>query len=122
MPGLNHPPYLLPIVAIAILAASSWNARGQTPDAKPKGTGSISGHVTLGDKPAPAVMVAAFADNTNHGPTNPNSGFVTTGPNQTGFRAALSSLQGSRKGQERNSITALPASRRLRNTLSTSGE
>lgn len=69
MPGLNRPLCRSLIVAIAILATSSWTARGQTPEAKPKGTGSISGHVTLGDKPAPGVMVAAFADNINRRPT-----------------------------------------------------
>lgn len=68
MPALNRPLYRSLIVAIAILATSSWNAHGQTPEAKPKGTGSISGQVTLGDKPAPGVMVAAFADNINRRP------------------------------------------------------
>ena len=68
MPGLNRPLCRPLILTIAILATSSWNAHGQTPDAKPRPTGSISGHVTVGDKPAPGVMVAAFTDNINRRP------------------------------------------------------
>ena len=52
------------ILATAILVHSSRNAHGQTSDAKPKLTGSISGHVTIGGKAAPGITVAAFGGDT----------------------------------------------------------
>jgi hypothetical protein len=61
VPGLNRPLCCSLIVAIAILATSSWNARGQTPDGKPKGTASISGRVTVGDKAASGILITAVA-------------------------------------------------------------
>lgn len=69
MPSLKRLLCCSLILATTILAHSSWNAHGQTPDAKPKATGSISGHVTFGDKPAPGVVVGAFADSSNRPPT-----------------------------------------------------
>lgn len=64
MSSLKRLLYCSLIAAIAILAQFSWNAHGQTPDAKPKSTGSISGHVTVGGKAAAAIVVAAFGGDT----------------------------------------------------------
>ncbi len=62
MPGLTRLPWRSLILATIILSPFSSSALGQPADAKPKPAGSISGHVTVGDKPAPGVMIAAFAD------------------------------------------------------------
>jgi protocatechuate 3,4-dioxygenase beta subunit len=45
--------------AIAFVAQSWFITTAQTPDSKPKATVSITGHVTIGEKPAPGVIVAA---------------------------------------------------------------
>src|ERR1700730_15986809 len=54
------------LIAISLVLVS---ARGgtvvQTPDAKSKGTGSISGKVTLGGKAAAGIPVAAFGNDPN---------------------------------------------------------
>jgi protocatechuate 3,4-dioxygenase beta subunit len=47
------------ILTAAILFHSSSTVYGQLPDAKSKGTGSISGRVTIGDKGAPGILVTA---------------------------------------------------------------
>jgi len=49
----------------ATLVAAQVDTLAQTPDAKAKGTGSISGKVTLGGKPAVGVKVAALGDDPN---------------------------------------------------------
>ncbi|HEX3145933.1 MAG TPA: carboxypeptidase regulatory-like domain-containing protein [Pyrinomonadaceae bacterium] len=47
------------LFAIA-LSAQSWSiTNAQTPDTKPRATASITGRVTIGDKPAPGVIVVA---------------------------------------------------------------
>lgn len=47
------------LVLIApILVLSATKLRAQTPDAKTKPTGSISGRVTIGEKPAPGILIA----------------------------------------------------------------
>ena len=48
------------IIATAILITSPAAMRGQTREAKPKATGSISGHVLLNGKAAAGITVAAF--------------------------------------------------------------
>jgi protocatechuate 3,4-dioxygenase beta subunit len=48
------------VLTAAILFLISGQAQGQTSDAKPKGTGSISGRVTVGGKAAFGITVAAF--------------------------------------------------------------
>jgi protocatechuate 3,4-dioxygenase beta subunit len=68
VPGLTRLPWCSLILATTILSPFSSSALGQLPDAKPKPAGSISGHVTVGDKPAPGVMIAAFADYANRRP------------------------------------------------------
>jgi protocatechuate 3,4-dioxygenase beta subunit len=45
--------------AIALVAPSWFVTNAQTPDPKPKATASITGRVTIGEKPAPGVIVAA---------------------------------------------------------------
>jgi protocatechuate 3,4-dioxygenase beta subunit len=45
--------------AIALVAQLSFITTAQTPDSKPKPTASITGRVTIGEKPAPGVIVAA---------------------------------------------------------------
>jgi protocatechuate 3,4-dioxygenase beta subunit len=44
--------------AIALVAQTWIINKAQTPDSKPKATGSIAGLVTIGDKPAPGVTIA----------------------------------------------------------------
>ncbi len=54
------------ILTIVILSPSPQTASAQTSDAKSKATGSISGRVTIGEKAASGVVVAAFtSDFTN---------------------------------------------------------
>ncbi|MGZ8847525.1 MAG: MSCRAMM family protein, partial [Pyrinomonadaceae bacterium] len=50
----------------AILIASGTALHAQTPDAKSKPTGSISGRVTIGDKPASGIMVVASTQNSSN--------------------------------------------------------
>ncbi len=61
MPSLKRLLCCSVILAIPILAHSSWNAHGQTPDTKTKGTASISGRVTVGDKAASGILITALA-------------------------------------------------------------
>src|SRR5258707_11761972 len=68
VPGLTRLPWCSLILATIILSPFSSSALGQPPDVKPKPAGSISGHVTVGDKPAPGVMIAAFAESPNRRP------------------------------------------------------
>jgi len=68
VPGLTSLLWCSLILATTILSPFSSTAQGQSPDARPKPTGSISGHVTVGDKPAPGVMIAAFAESPNRRP------------------------------------------------------
>src|SRR5258707_305152 len=46
---------LIFIASIVVLSATCLSA--QTPEAKPKPNGSISGRVTVGEKPAPGILV-----------------------------------------------------------------
>jgi protocatechuate 3,4-dioxygenase beta subunit len=68
VPGLTSLRWRSLILATAILSPFSGSAQTQLPDAKPRPTGSISGHVTVGDKPAPGVLIAAFAESPNRRP------------------------------------------------------
>jgi protocatechuate 3,4-dioxygenase beta subunit len=47
------------LIALVVAAQSLIRVNAQTPDAKPKATAAITGRVTIGDKPAPGVIVAA---------------------------------------------------------------
>ena len=49
------------IVTVTLLCQSFAN--GQVPDLKPKDTGSISGRVTMGSKPAPGILVTVTTSN-----------------------------------------------------------
>jgi hypothetical protein len=60
LPGLKRLLCCSLIVAIAILAHTSRNASGQTLAEKPKGTASISGRVTVGDKAASGILITAL--------------------------------------------------------------
>ena len=51
-----YPSFILTSTIVVSLAGA---ALGQTPDAKSKATGSVSGRVTIGDKPAPGIVVVA---------------------------------------------------------------
>ena len=53
-----------PIIATVILITSPAVMRGQTREAKPKVTGSISGHVLLNGKAAAGIAVAAYGGET----------------------------------------------------------
>jgi protocatechuate 3,4-dioxygenase beta subunit len=46
------------LMAIAFVASLCFIAKAQTADSKPKATASITGRVTIGEKPAPGVTVA----------------------------------------------------------------
>lgn len=50
-------------LAIGFVAQSRLNTNAQTPDNKPRPSSSISGRVTIGEKPAPGVTVAAITVN-----------------------------------------------------------
>src|SRR5215831_868050 len=50
--------YLFSFPVIFVLLAQPF-AQAQTPDSKSKATASISGRVTVGDKPAPGIIVTA---------------------------------------------------------------
>src|SRR5437879_3390787 len=56
MTGLTRLLIQVLIVTSAILS-QSFAAQAQSADAKTKGTGSISGRVTIGDKPAPGIVL-----------------------------------------------------------------
>ena len=45
-------------ILMAAILIQSFAAQAQSVDAKTKGTGSISGRVTIGDKPAPGIVMA----------------------------------------------------------------
>jgi protocatechuate 3,4-dioxygenase beta subunit len=47
------------ILISALIVCLAGTALAQTPDAKSKATGSVSGRVTIGDKPAPGIVVVA---------------------------------------------------------------
>ncbi|HVS21933.1 MAG TPA: hypothetical protein VHD88_08800, partial [Pyrinomonadaceae bacterium] len=59
MPGLKRLLCSL-ILTAGILSHSPSNTHAQSPDAKPKGTASISGRVTINGKAAAGIPVAAF--------------------------------------------------------------
>ncbi len=48
------------IIAVAILGHATRNAHGQRPAEKPKGTASISGRVTVGNKAAAGILITAL--------------------------------------------------------------
>src|SRR2546423_724737 len=52
------------LVAIALVAQTLISINAQTPDAKPRSTAVVTGRVTIGEKPAPGVIVAATVINT----------------------------------------------------------
>jgi protocatechuate 3,4-dioxygenase beta subunit len=64
MASLNRPLRSCLLLALTILLQSSSRIYGQAPDAKSKATGSISGRVTIGDKPALGILVTATVMNT----------------------------------------------------------
>ena len=64
---LSLKPALLLISIIIVAPFASQISKAQTPDAKPKPTGSISGHVTIDGKAAAGIPIAAVAgNNINH--------------------------------------------------------
>ena len=108
MPSLKRLLSCSLILATSILAHSSWNANGQTTEAKPKANGSISGHVTFGDKPAPGVVIAAFADSFSRTPaaraTTDNDGhyaLVGLAPGQYNVSALAPAFVGTGNGPGR---------------------
>lgn len=48
------------LILISVLIGTSTTARAQTPDAKSKATGSISGRATIGGKGASGIAIAAY--------------------------------------------------------------
>jgi hypothetical protein len=64
MRSLKRPLRFSLIIATAIVITYPTAARGQTREAKPKATGSISGHVILNGKAAVGVLVAAYGGET----------------------------------------------------------
>ena len=51
------------LITTGFLSCSSGTARAQSPDARTKGTASISGQVTIGDKSADGLVIAVFSNN-----------------------------------------------------------
>src|SRR6185369_7257341 len=52
--------FILSLLLAIALSAQSWSiTNAQTPETKPRPTGSVTGRVTIGDKPAPGVIVVA---------------------------------------------------------------
>jgi len=64
VPGLKHLLCCSLILATEAIFYSGSIARGQTPDVKPKPTGSISGRVTLGGSAADGIPVVAVSGQT----------------------------------------------------------
>lgn len=84
MTGFEYIPRLLSITAI-VLACQSFNlASGQTGDAKTKPSASVSGRITIGDKPAPGISVSAVL-NSN---TGENVLAQTTSDSEGNYRSA----------------------------------
>lgn len=50
-------------ILIALVAQSWFVTKAQTPDSKPRGTASITGRVTIGEKPASGVIIAVMTLN-----------------------------------------------------------
>ncbi len=65
MTSLSRLRYFSLILISATMVAATGDTLAQTPDAKPKGTGSISGKVTLGGKAAAGIPVAALSNDPN---------------------------------------------------------
>ena len=65
MTSLSRLRYFSMILIGATMVAATGDTLAQTPDAKPKGTGSISGKVTLGGKAAAGIPVAALCNDPN---------------------------------------------------------
>lgn len=61
----TRPSYPLIILAGTFLLCIAGSVPGQTPDAKPKASAAISGRVTVGEKPAPGILVTAGIVNQN---------------------------------------------------------
>ena len=55
--------YFGSLLGFAILAQTTTSVRSQTPEAKLKPAASISGRITLGEKPAPSIVVIASTQN-----------------------------------------------------------
>lgn len=51
------------ILTSLLVACLAGAALAQAPDAKSKGTGSVSGRITVGDKPAPGIVIIAVGPN-----------------------------------------------------------
>jgi protocatechuate 3,4-dioxygenase beta subunit len=64
MASLKHLLCCSLILAMEAILCSGTSARDQTPDVKPKPTGSISGRVTLGGSPAEGIPVVAVSGQT----------------------------------------------------------
>ena len=65
MTSLSRLRYFSLILIGATMVAATGDTLAQTPDAKPKGAGSISGKVTLGGKAAAGIPVAALGNDPN---------------------------------------------------------
>ncbi len=59
----TRPFYQSLILAGAMLACTAAAALGQTSDPKSRATGAVSGRVTVGDKPAPGILITAGSVN-----------------------------------------------------------
>jgi len=82
------------ILNSVVVVSARGDTAAQTPDAKSKGTGSISGKVTLGGKAVAGIPVAALGNDKT---------------NQAGFSAARQSASRSRGLEERNPVQAVRA-------------
>lgn len=66
MTSLSRLRYFSLILISVVLICTSTTARAQTPDAKSKATGSISGRATIGGKGAFGIAIAAYGGDSNN--------------------------------------------------------
>lgn len=66
MTSLSRLLYVSLILTGVVLICTSATAQGQTPDAKPKATGSISGRATIGGKGASGIAIAVYGSDFNN--------------------------------------------------------
>lgn len=57
--------FRLILIIAPILAVSATKLNAQTPDVKTKPTGSVSGRLTIGEKPAPGILVVVSSGNSS---------------------------------------------------------
>src|SRR4029079_16482299 len=65
MASIKRRPCFRLILIVSVLAVAATKLNAQIPEAKTKPSASISGRVTIGDKPAPGIVVAVSGLNSS---------------------------------------------------------